>query len=170
MDPDEAERDEAAQQSSPDDLHQTPGLDPADPEPMPEVNAEGHWELCARRVGSERPSLKAYKVTKHRGAPACSSTIGRVAHCGMMDQPNAPIPPEGPRSPMATIPIRPTLQGFIESDHQELHGAIVEELTGWIQEVRWSWKETVVEGIDQAVHAFLGLFTDPNTGKMLVKT
>ena len=42
-------------------------------------------------------------------------------------------------------------------------------MAGWIGEGRLTWKETVVEGIDQAVDAFLGLFTGVNTGKMLVK-
>jgi hypothetical protein len=31
-------------------------------------------------------------------------------------------------------------------------------------------KETVVEGIDHAVEAFIGLFGGSNTGKMVVKT
>ena len=95
--------------------------------------------------------------------------FGRVVLCGMIDQYNAPIPPRGPRSLIATIPKRLTLRGFIVSDHQELHGAFIEEMAGWIKEGRLSWKETVVEGIDQAVGAFLGLFTGANTGKMLVK-
>jgi NADPH-dependent curcumin reductase CurA len=43
-------------------------------------------------------------------------------------------------------------------------------MSAWIQDGSITWKETVVEGVDQAVEAFLGLFTGANTGKMVVKT
>jgi NADPH-dependent curcumin reductase CurA len=39
----------------------------------------------------------------------------------------------------------------------------------WVGEGRIKWKETVVEGIENAPKAFLGLFKGENFGKMLVK-
>jgi len=95
--------------------------------------------------------------------------FGRVVLCGMIGQYNARIPPRGPRSLLVTIPKRLTLRGFIVSDHEDLRGRFVSEMEPWIREGQVTWKETVVEGIDHAVDAFLGLFTGANIGKMLVK-
>jgi NADPH-dependent curcumin reductase CurA len=39
----------------------------------------------------------------------------------------------------------------------------------WIGEGRIKWKETIVEGLENAPRAFVGLFTGENFGKMLVK-
>jgi NADPH-dependent curcumin reductase CurA len=39
----------------------------------------------------------------------------------------------------------------------------------WIKEGRVISKETIVQGIENAPKAFLGLFTGENFGKMLVK-
>ena len=40
---------------------------------------------------------------------------------------------------------------------------------GWIADGRVKWEETVMDGIESAPAAFLGLFTGGNTGKMVVK-
>jgi len=42
-------------------------------------------------------------------------------------------------------------------------------MSRWIKEDRIKWKETVVQGIENAPKAFLGLFTGESFGKMLVK-
>ena len=39
----------------------------------------------------------------------------------------------------------------------------------WIAEGRVHWKETVLEGIENAPQAFIGLFHGDNFGKMVVK-
>ncbi len=95
--------------------------------------------------------------------------FGRVVLCGMIDQYNAAIPPAGPRSLIVAIGKRLTLRGFIVSDHMELRGRFLQDMLGWITEGRMRWRETVYEGIDNAVDAFLGLFSGANIGKMLVK-
>ena len=40
---------------------------------------------------------------------------------------------------------------------------------GWVASGQVKGRDTVVEGLDQMLDAFLGLFTGKNTGKMLVK-
>jgi NADPH-dependent curcumin reductase CurA len=42
-------------------------------------------------------------------------------------------------------------------------------MTGWIHEGKVAWKETVVQGIENAPTAFLKLFKGENFGKTLVK-
>jgi NADPH-dependent curcumin reductase CurA len=76
----------------------------------------------------------------------------------------------GPRSLLVTIPRRLTLRGFTVSDQQNLRDRFASAMTAWIGEGRVTWKETVVEGIDHAVNAFLGLFTRVNIGKMLARS
>ena len=39
----------------------------------------------------------------------------------------------------------------------------------WINEGKIKWKETIVEGLEKAPVAFIGLFKGENFGKMLVK-
>jgi NADPH-dependent curcumin reductase CurA len=39
----------------------------------------------------------------------------------------------------------------------------------WISQGKIKWQETVVDGIENAPKAFLGLFTGANVGKMLVR-
>jgi len=95
--------------------------------------------------------------------------FGRVALCGMIDQYNAAIPPAGPRTLIVAIGRRLTIRGFIVSDHLDRQPRFVEDMARWIGEGRMKWKETVYEGIDSAVDAFLGLFSGANIGKMLVK-
>jgi len=43
------------------------------------------------------------------------------------------------------------------------------EVGGWLKAGRIRYEETVVNGIDGAVKAFLGLFAGDNTGKMVVR-
>ena len=40
---------------------------------------------------------------------------------------------------------------------------------GWIADGKIKWEETIVDGIENAPKAFLGLFTGENMGKMLVR-
>jgi len=95
--------------------------------------------------------------------------FGRVALCGMIDQYNAAIPPSGPRTLIVAVGRRLTIRGFIVSDHMDMQGRFIEDMTKWVGEGRMKWKETVYEGIQNAVGAFIGLFSGANTGKMLVK-
>ena len=42
-------------------------------------------------------------------------------------------------------------------------------MRGWVANGQMKYRETVFEGIDQAVQALIGLFTGENIGKALVK-
>ncbi|WP_434740986.1 NADP-dependent oxidoreductase [Micromonospora sp. SH-82] len=94
---------------------------------------------------------------------------GRVAVCGMIAQYNAVDPPAAPRNLAQVIGKRLTLRGFLVSDHGHLRDRFVEEVAGWLREGRISQDETVVEGLERAPEAFLGLLRGENLGKMLVR-
>jgi NADPH-dependent curcumin reductase CurA len=94
---------------------------------------------------------------------------GRVAMCGAVAQYNATTPPEGPRNLGLTVSKRLTLRGFIVSDHGHLMPDFVRDVGTWLSEGRIQHRETVVEGLERAPEALIGLLRGENTGKMLVK-
>ena len=95
--------------------------------------------------------------------------FGRIAACGMISSYNNAEPVPGPNNLMLIVGKKIRINGFIVSDHGDKREQFLEDMVGWIQEGRIKSRETVVEGMDNAVDAFLGLFSGNNFGKMVVK-
>ena len=95
--------------------------------------------------------------------------FGRVAMCGAIAQYNADSPVPGPRNLALVIGKRLTLRGFIVGDHQALADRFREEMSGWLRDGRIRFDETVVDGLENAPGAFLGMLRGENTGKMVVR-
>jgi NADPH-dependent curcumin reductase CurA len=102
-------------------------------------------------------------------AIAALRPFGRAALCGAISQYNATEPPPGPRNLTLAIGKRLRLQGFIVSDHMARRDDFVRDVGGWLRDGKIRYRETVVEGIERAPDAFIGLLRGENTGKMLVK-
>jgi len=94
---------------------------------------------------------------------------GRVALCGAISQYNATEPAPGPRNLFQAIGKRLTLRGFIVSDHSQRMPDLLREVGPWLQDGTVKFEETVVDGIEQAPQAFIGLLKGENTGKMIVR-
>jgi len=94
---------------------------------------------------------------------------GRAAICGMISVYNATEPAPGPRNLPMIIGKRLTLRGFIVFDHHDLRPQFEAEVGQWLAEGKIAWRETVVEGIDNAVNGFRDLLAGANTGKMLIR-
>jgi NADPH-dependent curcumin reductase CurA len=94
---------------------------------------------------------------------------GRVALCGAISVYNATAPPSGARNLGLAIGKRLTLRGFIVSDHFDRMGAFHQEVGELLRDGRIRYRETVVEGLEHAPEAFIGLLEGVNTGKMVVK-
>ncbi len=75
----------------------------------------------------------------------------------------------GPSNLAYAIGKRLMLKGFIVSDHLDRLPQFYADVGKWIAEGRIKWKEAIVEGIENAPKAFIGLFKGENFGKMLVK-
>ena len=97
------------------------------------------------------------------------NTSGRIAMCGMISQYNATAPAPGPHNLALVIGKRLTLQGFIVSDHADRQPQFSADMGQWLAAGRIKWQETVVEGLERAPQALIGLFKGENVGKMLVK-
>ncbi len=104
-----------------------------------------------------------------KAALAHMNTFGRIALCGMISQYNATQPMPGPSNLGVAVGKRLTLQGFIVSDHADRRSQFYEDMSKWISADQIRWEETIVEGIENAPLAFIGLFKGENLGKMVVK-
>ena len=104
-----------------------------------------------------------------RAAISAMRPHGRIALCGAIAQYNATGPVPGPDNLGLAIGRRLTLRGFIVTDHGHLAGEYLSLAAGWLREGSLRSEETVMEGIENAVDAFLGLLRGANTGKMLVR-
>ena len=96
-------------------------------------------------------------------------THGRIVACGSISRYNDAEPAPGPRNMFLVVTKRLRIHGYIISDHYERFGEFVEQAATWVGEGRLRYRETVVEGIENAPRAFLGLLRGENIGKMLVK-
>lgn len=96
---------------------------------------------------------------------------GRVAICGMIAHYNddAQHMTPGPRNLTETIYKHITLRGFVVSEFGDLQPAFLKDMSTWIKSGDLKYQETVLDGIENAVSAFAGLFKGANEGKMLVR-
>ena len=93
--------------------------------------------------------------------------FGRIAACGMIASYNNAEPVPGPNNLMLIVGKKVRINGFIVS--ADMRPQFLEDMVGWIETGKIKSRETVVEGLDNAVSAFLGLFSGENFGKMVVK-
>ena len=91
----------------------------------------------------------------------------RFALCGMIEGYNAGPTPI--RNMILCVGKKLKLQGFIVSDHFDQMGKFMGEMIPWVLAGKVKSEQTVDDGIENAVGAFLKLFSGGNTGKMLVK-
>jgi NADPH-dependent curcumin reductase CurA len=94
---------------------------------------------------------------------------GRIAVCGMISVYNNTEPAPGPRNLARLIQTRGRIEGFLVGDHYDLQPQFVEEVGAWVRSGELKYRETVVEGIENNLEAFLGVLRGDNTGKMIVK-
>jgi NADPH-dependent curcumin reductase CurA len=94
---------------------------------------------------------------------------GRIPVCGMIAQYNDTALPPGPANIIAVIPQRLTIRGFIVTDYGSLMPQFLRDMSEWHRAGKMKWRETIVDGIENAPAAFIGLFKGENIGKMLVK-
>jgi len=95
--------------------------------------------------------------------------FGRIAACGAIAQYNDTEAAPGPRNMSMFVTKRLTMRGFIVGEHPDAVREFHERAGQWVADGRLTSRETVVEGLDHAVDAFLDLMRGANTGKMLVR-
>ena len=94
---------------------------------------------------------------------------GRIAACGMIQRYNDAQPATITDNLTFIVGKSLKIQGFIVTDHADMMDGFVKDLSSWMGAGKIKPAETVIEGIENAPDAFMGLFSGRNTGKMLVK-
>lgn len=94
---------------------------------------------------------------------------GRIVICGGISGYNAEAPQPGPANLMELVGKRLTMKGLFVRDWLDQQSAFKEEVGASLRDGRIKNLETVVDGIEHAVEAFIGLFHGKNIGKMVVK-
>ena len=61
------------------------------------------------------------------------------------------------------------MRGFIVSDHAARIDEFLREVSAWVRDGRVKYREDVVEGLERAPDAFIGLLQGRNFGKLLVR-
>jgi NADPH-dependent curcumin reductase CurA len=102
----------------------------------------------------------------------------RVPLCGLIAEYNLEARGSGSGTPQSTgggpnlrplLVSRALIKGFIVSDHNDRAPAFLQEMVPLVREGRIRYREDVVEGLDAAPAAFIGLLEGRNFGKLLVR-
>lgn len=96
--------------------------------------------------------------------------LGRIPVCGMISAYNN----KGARSEGVTtlsnmIYNRVTMKGFVVYEFADLRAQFLTDMRGWMREGKMKYSETIMDGIENAPAALIGLLQGENTGKMLVQ-
>ncbi|QCI66635.1 NADP-dependent oxidoreductase [Phreatobacter stygius] len=99
--------------------------------------------------------------------------FARIPVCGLIAQYNATGLPDGPdRTQLLLRDIltkRLTFRGFIVRDFADQAKDFFTDMSAWLRDGKVKYREDVVEGLDKAPEAFIGLLKGKNFGKLVIK-
>ncbi|GEA60127.1 NADP-dependent oxidoreductase [Vibrio comitans] len=103
------------------------------------------------------------------------NTSARIPLCGLISQYNATSLPDGPdRLSMLMGQLlvkRIKMQGFIIfDDYGHRYPEFAQQMMTWLSEGKITYKEHLVQGLENAPEAFIGLLEGKNFGKLVVQT
>ncbi|ELB2760343.1 NADP-dependent oxidoreductase [Vibrio alginolyticus] len=102
------------------------------------------------------------------------NTNARIPLCGLISQYNATELPEGtdhlPLLMGKLLTKRIKVQGFIIfDDYGHRYGEFAQDINQWLAEGKIQYREHLVQGLDNAPKAFIGLLEGKNFGKLVVQ-
>ena len=95
--------------------------------------------------------------------------FARIAICGQISQYNLAEPELGPRNIRNLNIHKARMEGFLVFQFADRHEEGRQRIARWIKEGKMKYKEDVVEGIENAPSAFIGMLRGENFGKLLIK-
>ena len=96
--------------------------------------------------------------------------LGRIPVCGMISSYNSRgARTEGVTTLSNIIYTRVTMKGFVATEFFPMRDQFLSDMRQWLAEGKIQARETILEGIEKAPEALIGLFTGLNFGKMLVR-
>lgn len=93
----------------------------------------------------------------------------RVVLCGTAATASWDPPPQGPRVERTLLVRRARMEGFVILDHMDRYDDAIDHLATWIRDRRLTYREEILDGIDQAPDAIAGLYRGENLGKRLIQ-
>jgi NADPH-dependent curcumin reductase len=96
------------------------------------------------------------------------NNFARIPLCGLISQYNATEDPGAPNL-LPLLTHRVTMRGFIVADHFDRFPAFLAEMTPLVRDGRIKYREDIVDGLESAPAALIGLFEGRNFGKMIVR-
>lgn len=97
------------------------------------------------------------------------NNFARIPVCGAISSYNNQIVDQGPRVQGYLIKTSSLMQGFTVGNYSSRYREGLLELSTWLSEDKLKYEETITEGFDHTIDAFLALFEGSNLGKSLVK-
>jgi NADPH-dependent curcumin reductase len=101
------------------------------------------------------------------------NTFARIPVCGLVAQYNSTGPFDGPdRLPILMRDVLTkslTIRGFIQREFHAQRPAFYREMAQWIAEGRVKYQEDIVDGLESAPKAFIGMLEGRNFGKLIVQ-
>jgi NADPH-dependent curcumin reductase CurA len=94
--------------------------------------------------------------------------FGRIVVCGTISDYNA-TEPYRVRNLRAVLVNRLKLQGMIIFDWKDRYGEALKALAGYFAEGKLKYRESVVQGLENAPRGLMDLLNGKNFGKQLVK-
>ncbi len=99
--------------------------------------------------------------------------FARIPVCGIISAYNSTELPSGPNlipSLMRSILVkRLTFRGFIVWDFANQEKEALQQLAKWVKQGKLHYLEDIVDGLENAPEAFIGLFDGKNFGKLVVR-
>lgn len=96
-------------------------------------------------------------------------TGARISVCGQISQYNATKTPMGPRLFFRLIEKQARVEGFLVFQFADRYEEGLSQLAEWLKSGQIKYRENVIDGIENAPSAFLGLLQGENIGKQVVK-
>ena len=122
------------------------------------------------------PGMTVYFGLLEIGRPKAGETVfvsgaaGAVGSLvGQIDQYNATRPPRGPRLLWHLIVKQARAEGFLVFQFASRFREGQQQVAQWIKEGRVKYQESIIDGLENAPKAFIGLFHGENIGKQLVR-
>ena len=97
------------------------------------------------------------------------NTRARIAVCGQTSQYNAEKPELGPRWLSQLIVKQAKVEGFLYTQFADRNEEALKQLSAWLRDGKIKYREDVVDGLENAPAAFIGMMQGKNIGKQLVK-
>ena len=97
------------------------------------------------------------------------ANFGRIAVCGVISQYNLKEVELGNRIQRAVLTNQASVEGFLVFRFENKYEIARKRLAFWLDNKKIKWKEDIVEGLENAPKAFIGLMNGNNFGKLLIK-